>query len=374
MCDCECAICVEEYDDTNLRRLHCPHCRFACCRACMQVHCLRTATCPSCTQALPLPWLVQHLDPSYMRHEYKRARRKQLVAQQLPLLRAPKRCTACWQRQHAGACLPEDMTTAGLLSSTCRRCPGCDAVIQKVDDGACDVMHCTRCRTSFRFAGGEVVSNALHNPEQDKVLARDAGTVPRRDVPCAHLLDVSGQNVVLLSPEDDGRFTALVDNLQLMAMHEYAVSTNVYSVMRRQHEEGTLSEERWGARMFRREWANARNIEMAMACSCAVEMLMTTLANHVYMSEHLERGVMQCLQERDMPGIMPGIMLAILVHTSLLPIAMRHIRRIAGYFNNRCAEVAKLYDSTSVLHIDRAWRVQQCFSILLDLPVPRRRQ
>ena len=359
MCGGQCPICIEDYSPPQLRRLACPQaCGFACCRECIQRLCLQPRGlpgCPGCGAAFPMPWLVAHLDPAYVRTAFKQARRKQLVQQQLPLLGVAKRCRDCLQRQHEGACGPDDLASAGKLRELCQECPGCGALVEKVNDGACDIMHCVRCRTSFRFAGGTVVSNVLHNPDQDAAVARDVGVLPRRDIPCAYLFGDTERKEALIAPEIDRAFVSLVKTLQLMATHHFTGSTNAFSALRKQHEAGGVSERRWGALMYKRELANARNHEMANACGCAVETLMDVLANHTYMEEELRKkvGEVQALvgtrpsdEQRD------TLALPVLLVMVLLPVTLQQVREAASAFNHRCEQLAGLYDMPTVLFID----------------------
>ena len=224
-------------------------------------------------------------------------------------------------------------------------------MIEKVDDGACDVMHCTRCRTSFRYSGSAVVSNALHNPDQDIALQHDVGTIPRRDIPCSHLLTNGAVSERLLVPELDGTVMTLIDALNLMCNHSFTMSTNTFTTLRKSFEAGELSEERWGALMHKREMANARNYEMATLCSTAVEVLMTLLAGHVYLEEQSRLIMTQCEGTTATLAVLLGLI--------VLPLTMSCVRGVRALFNQRSREVAALYGSRTTLLIDHSWRLQE---------------
>ena len=358
--DEQCPCCVEEYAPDN-RRLKCPHrgCTYAACRACLQRCCLSKTACPSCSRGLPIPWLVEHFDHAFVTRDFKRERRRQLVSQQLPLLDAPVRCLDCLQPRHAGGCAPVDVEAARLLHKTCRVCPGCSALVEKVDDGACDVMHCTRCRTSFRFEGGEIVSNVLHNPDQDVALTQEVGVPPRRDIPCVHLFGEGDIATPLVAPEVDGAFVSLVEALHLLTVHSYKISTNAFSTLRHEFEAGTIDERRWGSLMYRREMANARNYEMATACGCVVDTLMTVLANHVHVQDYIAEHIGEAQRSVGISESHAPINTAVVMHQLLMPQTLSQIREAVKLFNCRSREVADLYRIERVLSVDGALRLRE---------------
>ena len=59
-------------------------------------------------------------------------------------------------------CNPDTVETVKLLKKDTKNCPGCKALIYKID--GCDQMFCVECKTSFSWKTGEIEKGRLHNP------------------------------------------------------------------------------------------------------------------------------------------------------------------------------------------------------------------
>lgn len=83
-------------------------------------------------------------------------------------------------------CNPESVETAKLLNSDSKPCPGCGAIIFKVN--GCNQMFCTLCTTAFNWTTGLIVTGRIHNPHYFEYLRnRDITVREIGDVPCGGL-------------------------------------------------------------------------------------------------------------------------------------------------------------------------------------------
>lgn len=59
-------------------------------------------------------------------------------------------------------CDPNDVETANLIKSDCKKCPKCATSIHKID--GCDLMWCVMCHTAFNWVTGKIEKGNIHNP------------------------------------------------------------------------------------------------------------------------------------------------------------------------------------------------------------------
>lgn len=88
------------------------------------------------------------------------------------------------ERDDAHVCREEDVATARLLKSECRKCPGCAQHIFKLS--GCDQMWCTACHTAFSWRTGRVINDTIHNPHFYEFERHNRGALGRalNDIPC----------------------------------------------------------------------------------------------------------------------------------------------------------------------------------------------
>lgn len=77
-------------------------------------------------------------------------------------------------------CNADTLATTKLLSKDSRPCPGCAALVYKID--GCSQMFCTQCHISYDWKTGEQVRNGpLHNPHYYEWLRTSTGREPPRE-------------------------------------------------------------------------------------------------------------------------------------------------------------------------------------------------
>lgn len=76
-----------------------------------------------------------------------------------------EKCLVVTERERDHTCDTNVIDTMKLIARTCKQCPKCKTFIQK-DEGGCDQMFCTKCRTTFSWNTGKEASvyETLHNP------------------------------------------------------------------------------------------------------------------------------------------------------------------------------------------------------------------
>lgn len=97
-------------------------------------------------------------------------------------------CKECLEVKFGDAheCKPEAVETAKLINSDSKPCPGCGAIIFKID--GCPQMWCTLCNTAFNWNTGCVVTGRIHNPHYFEYLrSKDITMREIGDAPCGGL-------------------------------------------------------------------------------------------------------------------------------------------------------------------------------------------
>ena len=101
-------------------------------------------------------------------------------------------CECCFKmkpRNHDDhICDENDVQTANLIKSECKKCPKCATSIYKID--GCDLMWCVVCHTAFDWISGKIEKGNIHNPHYFDYL-RQNGQQERNplEVQCGRELD-----------------------------------------------------------------------------------------------------------------------------------------------------------------------------------------
>ncbi len=122
-----------------------------------------------------------------------------------------EQCTKCKteiEGSNEHSCDPNILATLKMISATSKQCPGCDALITKIE--GCSQMFCTQCYTLFNFNTLRVEHGFRHNPHYlDWIAANpDKGELVNQagpDVPFAELYDVNKWHIMrnIKTFEDD---------------------------------------------------------------------------------------------------------------------------------------------------------------------------
>jgi hypothetical protein len=93
-----------------------------------------------------------------------------------------KICKSCHvilntQNDHDHECKQDDIATVKQLKKEAKNCPGCSALISKID--GCDQMWCTICHTAFSWKSGQKITNGqIHNPHFYEWRRNNGGLAP----------------------------------------------------------------------------------------------------------------------------------------------------------------------------------------------------
>lgn len=91
----DCPVCIEPYTIRLRKAIHCPHCPFVCCIACMRQFILSSATEPAC-MACKVPFnyefLMENLPRTFWHKDYKEFRKDLLLAREEALLPDTQAC------------------------------------------------------------------------------------------------------------------------------------------------------------------------------------------------------------------------------------------------------------------------------------------
>ena len=103
-----------------------------------------------------------------------------------------KICNKCFNVECEGhKCDNDDIKTVQLLKKESKPCPGCAALITKID--GCDQMWCVNCHVAFSWRTGAIQNTGIHNPHYydfirgNGQLRREAGDNPCGGVPDARI-------------------------------------------------------------------------------------------------------------------------------------------------------------------------------------------
>ena len=97
-------------------------------------------------------------------------------------------CSECYEIKEEGHVCDENiLASAKALKKDSKPCPGCSAMIYKID--GCDQMWCTQCHIAFSWKSGKRVNGVVHNPHYYQWARENGGAVqqPGAGGPCGGL-------------------------------------------------------------------------------------------------------------------------------------------------------------------------------------------
>lgn len=170
-------------------------------------------------------------------------------------------------------CDENDVKTADLIRSECKKCPKCATSIYKVD--GCDMMWCVVCHTAFNWITGKVERGNIHNPHYFDYL-RQNGQQERNplEIQCGRELDQNfirqfGNMLIdtIIDDNDYEIFSRYYDEklrrvirLQQNVIPKLVESNNSDNMdLRISFMRNKISEEQWKRLLQQRQKKNERN-------------------------------------------------------------------------------------------------------------------
>lgn len=205
-------------------------------------------------------------------------------------------------------CSSEDRETLGVLSTQTKKCPGCDARIEKID--GCSQIWCSQCHTTFDWDTLEMERSVLHNPHfyeyQRKFYGGDLPSLPgsKTFIPYAHEViyrwsqQCRDDNFLFQALTTERDFLESIELFELPVMsHEFDVVD--FPIVRKRFVQGKMKETTFKKFLSRKE----KEQQKSVAERRIIEKLLETCGKHIANSAHgildLHEAIASLFEEYD---------------------------------------------------------------------------